>query len=157
MTTKARRMRSPIGALIVSLLTILALMPLGLFSQAAHAQDSAVKQTIPLTKIWEGDTAADRPATVTVELVKYVGDPSNGTVIETATVDAAGNWAHNFDITGEPMFDAAGNQYQFMVREQAVPGYTQVAATQPAVKFELVGTAGQYWDRVTTNSSTARR
>lgn len=72
--------------------------------------------SVSVRKEWSGDSAEDRPASITVNLL------SNGIVIDTAELTAANNWCHTFEDL--PPEDTQGNAYTYTVSEPEVPGYT---------------------------------
>ena len=88
-------------------------------SAPAPAPDERV--SVSGTKIWRNDTADDRPASITVELLD-----TDDNVVDTATVapDDAGDWRYSFDDL--PKYDAAGVEIAYGVREQPVEGYIAI-------------------------------
>lgn len=78
------------------------------------------KITLTGTKRWLGDTAEDRPESITVVL--YDGD---GQVVRRVTVSAAENWSYVF--ADLPRYDAEGNEIPYYVREEGVPAGYQVS------------------------------
>ena len=69
------------------------------------------------TKFWHDDdnAAGIRPEQVVVQLLR------DGNVIDTAVVNADGNWTYTFD--NLPDNDGYGRYYTYTVSEQMVPGY----------------------------------
>lgn len=78
------------------------------------------KITLTGHKSWLGDTAEDRPESITVVL--YDGD---GQVVRRVTVTAAENWSYVF--ADLPRYDAEGNEIPYYVREEGVPAGYQVS------------------------------
>lgn len=78
------------------------------------------KITLTGHKSWLGDTAADRPESITVVL--YDGD---GQVVRRVTVTAAEDWSYVF--ADLPRYDAEGNEIPYYVREEGVPAGYQVS------------------------------
>ena len=78
------------------------------------------KITLTGTKRWLGDTAEDRPESITVVL--YDGD---GQVVRRVTVSAAENWSYVF--ADLPRYDAEGNEIPYYVREEGIPAGYQVS------------------------------
>ncbi|MFA9458390.1 Cna B-type domain-containing protein [Halalkalibacter sp. AB-rgal2] len=70
---------------------------------------------VDVTKAWRDDNPADRPAEITVNLLR------NGIVIETIEIDADMDWEHTFTDLAE--FDSEGVAYEYRVTEHDVPGY----------------------------------
>lgn len=82
-----------------------------------------VYTTITGTKTWVGDTAAQRPETITVNLL------NKGEVTRTTTTSAAKNWQYSF--VNVPKYNKDGSLCQYSVSEEAVDGYT-TAYGEPA-------------------------
>ncbi len=72
---------------------------------------------VPVTKVWADNDNADgnRPGSVTVYL------SANGTVTDTAVLDAGSGWSHTF--ADLPAADAEGNEIAYTVSEEKVPMY----------------------------------
>ncbi|MDC2865016.1 Cna B-type domain-containing protein [Bacillus sp. BP-3] len=73
------------------------------------------KTKVEGTKTWKDNNAADRPATIKVDLLQ------NGQVVDTKDVTAATNWKYTFDNLS--VYDANGLAYKYEVKEQPVGGY----------------------------------
>ena len=81
---------------------------------------------VEVTKVWVGDTPANRPATVTVELRKI--GPEGSELIKTLDLDATGNWQGVFE--GLLKYCPQGEDIVYYVKENPVPtGYTSLAVT----------------------------
>ncbi len=78
------------------------------------------KITLTGTKRWLGDTAEDRPESITVVL--YDG---GGQEVRRVTVTAAEDWRYTF--ADLPKYDAQGGEIQYYVREEGVPPGYQVS------------------------------
>ncbi len=108
---------------------------------------------IPFTKEWEGDSPADRPASITVKLYKYLGtfNLDTATLVGTKTVTADNNWACTFDISNEPLYEGTtyspDKAYKFKVVEDNVSGYTETAHTDPNVVFNPPEITGG-WEKI---------
>ena len=82
-----------------------------------HQKDEAEKVTLSGVKHWVGDTAASRPASVTVVL--YDG---SGQEVGRTTISVADGWSYTF--RDMPKYDAEGKEIAYYVREETVPaGY----------------------------------
>ena len=67
------------------------------------------------TKTWTGDTEADRPASITVNLY------ANGTKVDTKTVTAEDDWKYDFGKLNR--YDDNGNEIAYTVDEEIVRNY----------------------------------
>ena len=69
-------------------------------------------------KIWNDKDDADsvRPESITVKLLQ------NGKQIDSKTVDKSTDWKYSF--TDLPKYDDNGAEYEYTVKEEAVPGYS---------------------------------
>ncbi|HEY4599754.1 MAG TPA: Cna B-type domain-containing protein [Cerasibacillus sp.] len=68
------------------------------------------------TKTWKNDTLADRPTSITVNLL------ANGKLVDSLEVTAEMNWQYNFSRL--PAYDHEGKTIEYTVEEVEVPGYT---------------------------------
>lgn len=93
---------------------------------------------VTVSKAWAGDTAASRPASVTVNLL-------NGSrIIDTIELTAAGNWTHTFREL--PTHDADGTAYSYSVSEVAVEGYTTQITGDAQNGFTITNTKSKLPD-----------
>lgn len=111
---------------------------------------------IPFEKKWTGGSEEVRPESIMVKLYKYLGstfDASTATLVETRTLTAADNWSCVFDISNEALYSgssySSSTAYRWAVVEEAVPGYTEAAHTDPSVIFNPPEVAGGGWTRIT--------
>lgn len=75
---------------------------------------------IYVTKFWKGDTEADRPESITVNVL------ADGKVVESMELTAADNWAGS--LLDMPAY-ANGKAIVYTVEEEAVEGYTAAYST----------------------------
>ena len=75
---------------------------------------------IYVTKFWKGDTEADRPESITVNVL------ADGKVVESMELTAADNWAGS--LLDMPAY-ANGKAIVYTVEEKAVEGYTAAYST----------------------------
>lgn len=75
-----------------------------------------VYTTITGSKTWVGDTEAQRPEAITVNLLH------NGVIKYTTTTTAEKNWQYSFE--NVPKYSKDGSLCQYSVSEEAVDGYT---------------------------------
>lgn len=91
-------------------------------------------------KTWIGDTAEDRPTSITVVLESSNDPYTTWTQVSTKVVqaDINGNWIYTFmDL---PKFDSAGKSIQYRVREVGTPqGYTVTYPTNQG-PYDVVNT-----------------
>lgn len=80
-------------------------------------QYTLAKVTIPVVKQWEGDEEANRPPSITVNLLR------DEVIIDTVqlTRNADGSWSHEF--TDLEFLAPDGHEYQYSVTEEPVDGY----------------------------------
>ena len=75
------------------------------------------------TKIWKYDDPTNRPASITVRLMRMVeGDGSPVATGDSINISEQDDWA--FDFGYKPQYDANGNEYIYSVAEDAVTGYS---------------------------------
>ena len=91
-----------------------------------------VTTKVTISKTWAGDTAADRPASIAVELL------NGGTVIDTVELTASDGWTHTF--TGLPTTDGDGSAYSYTVSEVSVGGYTTEITGNAEAGFTITNT-----------------
>lgn len=75
---------------------------------------------IYVTKVWKDDTEADRPESITVDVL------ADGKVVESMELTAADNWAGS--LLDMPAY-ANGKAIVYTVEEKAVEGYTAAYST----------------------------
>lgn len=75
---------------------------------------------IYVTKVWKDDTEADRPESITVNVL------ADGKVVESMELTAADNWAGS--LLDMPVY-ANGKAIVYTVEEKAVEGYTAAYST----------------------------
>lgn len=76
--------------------------------------------SINVTKLWKGDTEADRPESITVDVL------ADGEVVESMELTAADNWTGS--LLDMPAY-ANGKAIVYTVEERAVEGYTAAYST----------------------------
>lgn len=87
---------------------------------------------VKVSKVWQCDAEADRPASITVNLLR------NGVVVDAAALTADGGWACEF--TGLPTHDANGVKYEYEVSEVSVPGYATTISGNAADGYVVTNT-----------------
>ena len=99
--------------------------------------------SVNVTKVWSGDSEADRPASITVNLL------GNGVVIDTVTLTEANNWSHIFEAL--PTTDKNGQSYTYTVSETAVPGYTTQITGDAQIGFTITNTKEDSYTSLTVD------
>ena len=70
---------------------------------------------IPVKKVWnDGGNMKVRPASIRVTL-------TGGSTTQTVTLDESNGWSYTF--TNLPKLDSSGNEIQYTITEESVPGY----------------------------------
>ena len=97
-------------------------------SQGKEVHNFRNVTSIPVTKIWDDETAADRPASITINAYNVnAPDTIVGSVTLTVSdADSGTQWSGT--ITGLPMYNADGTLAQYVLKEAPTDGYRAVYA-----------------------------
>lgn len=97
--------------------------------------------SLDVTKEWAEDEESQRPEIITVELYRNTEGSSSEAVcvgFETIKPDDEGKWALTF--TNLPAADAAGNLYEYSVREIIVKGYISEVTGSQTEGYKITNT-----------------
>ena len=89
---------------------------------------------VAVSKVWRDEENADgiRPASITVNLL------ANGTVTQTATLNADNQWEYTF--RNLPVYDSSSKRITYSVTEPQVAGYTTTITGTAATGFIITNT-----------------
>lgn len=76
-------------------------------------------------KKWFDGDGSNRPKTITINLYRKIKDnSSDANKVDSQVVSADKNWKYSF--TNLPKYDSTGAEYEYTIKEEAVPGYETV-------------------------------